>query len=241
MRTLVISDIHANATALEAVLADAGAFERVWCLGDVVGYGPDSNECVSILKSLPNLICIMGNHDAALLGLIDLAAFNFEAQAALQVQAQQLSLESRDFLELLEISTTKDGITLAHGSPRNPIWEYILNVTIARQNFAAFPTQICLIGHSHIPSIFVEEPDGEITVLLPHSGDMWRSKKRFILNPGSVGQPRDRDSRASYVIWDDQEAIWQYHRVKYNIPPVQKRIIDLGIPARHAHRLSQGI
>ncbi|MFZ3069514.1 MAG: metallophosphoesterase family protein [Anaerolineaceae bacterium] len=241
MHTLVISDIHANATALEAVLADAGEFERVWCLGDVVGYGPDANVCVDMLKSLPDLTCIMGNHDAALLGFIELGTFKYEAQVALQVQARQLNQNARDYLELLEITKVVDGVTLAHGSPRDPIWEYILNASTARENFAAFTTQICLIGHTHIPSIFVQEPRKQITVLLPRPGDMWRSTKRFILNPGSVGQPRDRDPRASYVIWDDEESIWHFHRVEYDIFSVQKRILELGIPSRHAIRLSQGI
>lgn len=241
MRTLVISDIHSNADALKAVIADAGAFDRVWCLGDVVGYGPDPNECIQILKDLPGLVCILGNHDAAVMGFIDLEAFNHEASAAVRIQERILTQESRAFLELLEVTRVEDGIMLAHGSPRNPIWEYIMNARTAKENFQAFDTQVCLIGHSHIPVIFVDGKLKHPDILLPSSGDMWRSEKRFLLNPGSVGQPRDRDPRAAYVIWDDEEEIWSYHRAAYDFKPVQERILQLGIPSRHAYRLAEGI
>jgi len=241
MRTLVISDIHSNADALKAVIADAGAFERVWCLGDVVGYGPDPNECIQILKDLPGLVCILGNHDAAVMGFIDLDAFNDEASAAVRIQERMITQESREFLELLDVTRVEDGVALAHGSPRNPIWEYIMNARTAKENFRAFDTQVCLIGHSHIPVLFIETGARNPDILLPSSGDMWRSEKRFLLNPGSVGQPRDHDPRAAYVIWDDEEEIWSYHRAAYDYKPVQERILQLGIPSRHAYRLAEGI
>ncbi|HOA21197.1 MAG TPA: metallophosphoesterase family protein [Anaerolineaceae bacterium] len=241
MRTLVISDIHSNSDALKAVISDAVVFDRVWCLGDVVGYGPDPNECIQILKSLPRLVCILGNHDAAVMGFIELSAFNNEASAAIMIQERMLSQESREFLELLEVQRVEDGITLAHGSPRNPIWEYVMNARTAKENFSAFDTQVCLIGHSHIPVIFIDDHSKHPGILLPSSGDMWRSEKRFLLNPGSVGQPRDRNPLASYVIWDDEEEIYSYHRVAYDFRPVQERILSLGIPSRHAYRLAEGI
>ena len=122
MRTLIISDIHANLTALEAVIAHAGSFERTICLGDLVGYGPDPNECVRLIRGLPNMTCIMGNHDAALMGFIDISVFNGDAFAALNIQNEMLEQDVRDFLELLPVRTELDHITLAHGSPRNPIW-----------------------------------------------------------------------------------------------------------------------
>ena len=241
MRTLVISDIHSNSDALKAVISDAVVFDRVWCLGDVVGYGPDPNECIQILKSLPRLVCILGNHDAAVMGFIELSAFNNEASAAIMIQERMLSQESREFLELLEVQRVEDCITLAHGSPRNPIWEYVMNARTAKENFSAFDTQVCLIGHSHIPVIFIDDHSKHPGILLPSSGDMWRSEKRFLLNPGSVGQPRDRNPLASYVIWDDEEEIYSYHRVAYDFRPVQERILSLGIPSRHAYRLAEGI
>jgi len=241
VRTLIISDIHANLNALEAVLAHAGQFERVFCLGDIVGYGPDPNECVEIVRNLPNLTYIMGNHDAGLLGFIDLYTFNQEAMDAIHVQSGILSAEARDFLELASVRTEESQFTLAHGSPRKPIWEYIIHVGLAWLNFREFTTPICLVGHTHIPCIFEEESEKQVRLLLPGHGDMWRSDKRFILNPGSVGQPRDRNPKAAYVIYDDQEDNFQFQRVAYDFKPVQARARALGIPERHAYRLEFGL
>jgi len=241
VRTLIVSDIHANLTAFEAVLSDACSYDQVWCLGDVVGYGPDPNECIALLRQQPGLRCIMGNHDAALMGYIDLQAFNDQAARAVTIQSELLSQESRDFLELLDIVIEEGEITFAHGSPREPIWEYVVSGRVANENFSAFLTQICLVGHSHIPSIFVQNPHDRPTILTPQNADRWRSDKRFILNPGSVGQPRDRNPKAAYVIWDDQDDTWLFKRVAYDVESVQKRILELGIPSRHATRLSQGI
>lgn len=241
MKTLILSDIHANLPAFEAVLSDAGSFDRVWCLGDVVGYGPDPNECVALLRQQPGLRCIMGNHDAALMGYIDIHTFNEQAARAVAIQSEMLNTESRDFLELLDIVIEEGDITFAHGSPRDPIWEYIVNSHIARDNFSAYQSRICLIGHTHIPSIFIENPHARPGILTPQHADRWRSEKRFILNPGSVGQPRDHNPKAAYVIWDDEEDTFLFKRVAYDVEAVQERILALGIPSRHATRLSQGI
>lgn len=240
MRTLLLSDIHANLNAFEAVLEAAGEVDRVWFLGDVVGYGPDPNECVSLLKGLPELKALMGNHDAALMDYISTERFNQEAADAVLVQRKLVTPETTDYLETLHFRIELDDITLAHGSPRNPVWEYVLSPTIARANFEHFETQGCLIGHSHIPVIFCQQEDGSIQTLLPEHGDRWQAKGRFILNPGSVGQPRNFDPRASYVIYDDEEKTWGFYRVAYDIEPVQDRIMALGIPARQATRLWKG-
>ena len=241
LRTLIVSDIHANLTAFEAVLSDAGSFDRVWCLGDVVGYGPDPNECIALLRQQPGLRCIMGNHDAALMGYIDLRTFNDQAAKAVTIQSELLTQESRDFLELLDIMIEEGEISFAHGSPRDPIWEYVVSSRVALENFSAYQTRICLVGHSHIPSIFVENPLARPTILTPQNADRWRSDQRFILNPGSVGQPRDHNPKAAYVIWDDEEDTWLFKRVAYDVESVQARITALGIPSRHASRLSQGV
>ncbi|NLB70709.1 MAG: metallophosphoesterase family protein [Chloroflexi bacterium] len=240
MRTLVISDIHANLNALEAVLAHAGTVNQVWFLGDVAGYGPDLNECVELLQTLPGLRALMGNHDAALMDYIPIDRFNREAAEAINVQAGLASQESRDFLELLQLKLEIGEITLAHGSPRNPIWEYILGASLARVNFEHFEGIGCLVGHSHVPLIFIQKKNGSIETLLPRHGDRWKVNGRFILNPGSVGQPRDFDQRASYVIWDDEEQTWGFYRVEYEIASVQDRIMALGIPPRQATRLWTG-
>ena len=239
MKTLIISDIHANAPALQAVLEDAGAIDRVWCLGDVVGYGPEPNECVEILKTLPNLTCLLGNHDAAVMGFIDLWAFNDEARRALEVQMRLLSEESRQFLELLKPKDVQDGVTLAHGSPRDPIWEYVMSAKVAERNFSAFETQVCLIGHSHIPVIFVENGRKSPTILMPSSGDMWRSKQRFCSTPAPLGS-RATVTRAAYVLWDSEEDTWTYHRVNYDVAPVQKNL-SFRNSSIHAMRLAYGM
>jgi predicted phosphodiesterase len=228
-------------TALEAVIQHAGKFDQVYCLGDLVGYGPDPNECVRLIRDLPNLTCIMGNHDAALLGFIDITAFNGEAYAALKIQNEMLEQDARDFLELLEVRTEVDGITLSHGSPRNPIWEYILNAATASANFPEFETGGCLIGHTHIPSIFIEREVATPQLLLPGAGDRWKPSGKFILNPGSVGQPRNRDSRAAYVIHDSEEDIWEFRRIAYDIDSVIERVQAKGLPSRLGKRLKQGI
>jgi predicted phosphodiesterase len=237
MRTLILSDIHANLTAFEAVLRAAGEFDQVWFLGDVVGYGPDPNECIQLLRSQPNLQALMGNHDAALMDFIAIDRFNHEAAAAIRVQAGMVTQESRDFLELLRLKLEIEDLTLAHGSPRNPIWEYILTAGTAKANFNDFATQGCLIGHTHVPSIFILDESDGVETLLPGNGDRWKPAGRFILNPGSVGQPRNFDPRAAFVIWDDEEGTFLFKRVSYDIEAVTRRILQTGIPKRQASRL----
>lgn len=241
MRVLIISDIHSNLTAFEAVLAHAGDFERVICLGDVVGYGPDPEECVQLLRSLPNLTCIMGNHDAAVLNVISTGYFNPEARKALLQQKVLLSQDSINFLRGLPDILILNELTLAHGSPRDPIWEYIDQGRIAWAAFEYFDGQGCLVGHTHTPAIFTESADFKVRLLKPSSGDRWiPSCERFILNPGAVGQPRDRDPRAAYVIWDLEENSFMFKRVPYNISTVAERIEQRGIPSLQARRLSLG-
>jgi len=242
MRTLIISDVHANLTALEAVLADAEPYDQVWCLGDVVGYGPDPNECIERIQTLPQLRCVMGNHDAAILSYIDIEAFNLEARASLEWLETTLKPENRSWLAGLEDRLAFDDITIAHGSPRNPIWEYIMDLSTAKQNMTAFETLICLVGHTHIPCIF--KVDGEkrssTHLYLMAPDDEFTLEQKSIVNPGSVGQPRDHDPRASYLIFDNEKNLWVYHRTAYDVEAVQKRILAAGLPIQHASRLAEG-
>ncbi len=242
MRILVLSDIHANYEALQAVLNDAGAVDEVWCLGDVVGYGPDPNLCIETLRELPNLTCIAGNHDVAVLGEMPLSVFNGEARHALMWQRQALTLENLAFLRTLpQTPLVRGAVTLAHGSPRDPIWEYILNTLTARLNMEHFDTPFCFVGHSHIQGIFHFNPEHDRLNLIPcRPGQVFPMTPRAILNPGSVGQPRDRDPRAAYAIYDPEARTWEPRRIAYNIAAVQKRIRDLGLPERHAARLTEG-
>jgi predicted phosphodiesterase len=241
-KVLVISDIHANAVALESVLRNAGEFDETWCLGDVVGYGPQPNECIERIRSLPNLTCVMGNHDFAAIGDMTLDAFNYDAKKALLWQRKQLDERSRSFLSILPKDVVVHGdVSLVHGSPRDPIWEYVMNTLVARINLTFFDTPWCFVGHSHFQAVFqFNSKADEMSILVPHPEEVYEIKERAILNPGSVGQPRDRDSRASYAIFIPEAHTWEPRRVEYDIKSVQKMILDAGLPSRHAERLAGG-
>jgi len=241
-KVLVISDVHANAVALEAVLADAGKVDETWCLGDVAGYGPQPNECIERIRSLPNLTCIMGNHDYAAIGDVALETFNTDARKALLWQRKMFSEESRSFLNALPRKLVVHGeVSLAHGSPRDPIWEYVMNTLVARINLAFFDTPWCFVGHSHFQVMFqFQAKVDDLSIVVPRLAEQYELKERAILNPGSVGQPRDRDPRAAYAIFSPEAHTWEPHRVEYDIKSVQKMILDAGLPPRHAERLAGG-
>jgi len=239
MRILIISDIHANFTALETVLDDAGKVDAVWCLGDVVGYGPDPNECIARLQQIPNLVCLQGNHDAAVVGDLPLDGFNYEARLSVGWQQETVTAASRKFLVSLEPKTVVNDVTLAHASPRQPIFEYLLDTYSASENFGFFNTEFCFVGHTHVPSIFVHDHDG-VNLVVPEPNTQVELRGRCIANPGSVGQPRDRDPRSAYVIFDDQAGTWDFRRVEYDVASVQERMQAAQLPERHILRLAYG-
>lgn len=241
MRILVISDIHANLTALDAVLDSAGDFNAAWCLGDLVGYGPDPNECVDRVRHLPGLLCIIGNHDAAALQQIEDETFNPEARTAILWTRKNLNAASMAYLSSLPETIKNTRVTLSHGSPRHPVWEYLLDIRTATLSFEYFATPYCFVGHSHLPVIYYLESGTSFARLInPEFEIPINLTPRMILNPGSVGQPRDRDARASYAIYDTEEQSWVVHRVTYDILAVQMRMAKAGLPDRHIQRLSSG-
>ncbi len=241
MKILLVSDIHANLTALEAVLEAAQEFDAVWCLGDLVGYGPDPNECVNRIRQLPRLLCIIGNHDAAALMQIDADTFNPEARSALLWTRQALTDSSRNFLSSLPEKIKTPDVTLTHGSPRHPVWEYLLDTRTATINFDYFETPLCFVGHTHLPVIYSLFDDNHLARLsIPEPNQTLTLPKRAIINPGSVGQPRDRDPRAAFAIYDSETNDWDYRRVAYDITAVQERMAEAGLPERHIYRLSAG-
>jgi diadenosine tetraphosphatase ApaH/serine/threonine PP2A family protein phosphatase len=242
MRVLVISDIHANYTALEAVLKDAGQVDETWCLGDLVGYGPDPNAVVEEVRDSVHLTCILGNHDMAAIGKMPLEAFNGDARRSLEYHEKVLTASNMDFMRSLSANVKVRGeTTLAHGSPRDPLWEYILNALSARVNFEHFDTPWCFVGHSHIQCVFtLDEETDRVTVNQTKADETTKLRPKLILNPGSVGQPRDRDPRAAYAIYDTEARTWTSRRVAYNIPEVQERIREAGLPAKHATRIAEG-
>lgn len=243
MRFLVISDIHANLAALEAVLADAeGEWDQIWCLGDVVGYGPDPNECAALLQEHDHL-SLSGNHDWAVLGKLDISSFNQEARAAIQWTREALTAETRAYLAENPPTQSAPPFTLAHASPRQPIWEYILDEQTAALNFSQLEeeTPYCLVGHTHTPVIFVEEENGAVQALAPSYDSLFSlDEHRLIINPGSVGQPRDSDPRAAYALLDSEAMTWEHRRVPYAIALTQERMRIYGLPPRLITRLEFG-
>jgi len=242
MRILVISDIHANYTALEAVLNDAGTVDETWCLGDMVGYGPDPNAVVEQVREILNLTCILGNHDMAAIGKIPFEAFNGDARRTLEYHERVLTADNMDFLKSLPHNLKVRGeASIVHGSPRDSVWEYILNTLSARLNFDHFTTPWCFVGHSHLQCMFQLDLKTDRVNLSPiRAGEQISLHPRAILNPGSVGQPRDRDPRAAYAIYHTGTNIWEPRRAAYNIPEVQQRIREAGLPEKQAIRLAEG-
>ncbi|MGO8951362.1 MAG: metallophosphoesterase family protein [Ktedonobacterales bacterium] len=294
MRYAILSDIHGNDEALTAVFRDiervnrdfGAPMDQIWCLGDIVGYGPEPGECVRRIRSSCD-ICIPGNHDWAAIGKLDLADFSQGAAASARWTSNQLKPDERRYLHLLPETTRVSDFTLAHGSPLNPIWEYLTTTAVAAANFAAFETIFCVVGHSHLPTIFLQpllassaitapirramEPSVALAMATPggpsrhaleeDSGGqdsfyppstscrrvtpapgLWimPSGHRAIINPGSVGQPRDGDRRASYLIYDSQVG-FEFRRVAYDIESTKRKIQARGLPAQLADRLAQGI
>ncbi len=242
MRVLVLSDIHANLAALEQVLEDAGQVDAVWCLGDVVGYGPDPNECIDLLRSIKPEHWLAGNHDWAALGKLDISDFNPMARVAALWTREQLTPENRAFLERRPTRerATDPRFTLAHGSPRHPVWEYILDLQTAAVNFAHFDTPYCLVGHTHVPVIFQQLNSRVGVSPFAPSQPIQLTEERLIINPGSVGQPRDGDPRASYLILDTEALTVTLRRTPYPIEETQTRMRKAGLPARLISRLAYG-
>ena len=241
MRILVISDIHGNINALRTVITDAGKVDTIWCLGDIVGYGPDPNECVDLLRELPELVCLLGNHDAAVANPAEVATFNPEARISIEWTIDQLRPDNFEYLSRLPNRVILDEVTLVHGSPRSPTYEYLLDTYMATINFAYFKTSFCFVGHTHLPVQFsMGNGLGYAELLIPKERDTMQMVHRSILNPGSVGQPRDRDPRASYAIYEPEEQRWEYRRVAYNYKSVQTRMENYGLPERHIQRLALG-
>jgi len=244
MRYAIIADIHANLAAFMAVLVDIerrGDVEEMWCLGDIVGYGPDPHQCIELLRQT-NHVCVVGNHDLAAVGKIDTSEFNPDAAAAVQWTAKQLTPQDVDYIKGLPLVLEKDDFTLVHGSPREPIWEYVLSISSARENFAYFKSKFCLVAHTHVPLVFRYDKTGSCSFSqLSANKELVLGEERLIINPGAVGQPRDSDPRASYAIYDSKtRKLWLY-RVSYDITTTQTRMVEQRLPMRLVARLSHGM
>lgn len=242
MRILVVSDLHSNLIAFDAVLEAAGEFDQLWCLGDIVGYGPRPNEVVARLAGLKNLT-VAGNHDHAALGKISTEDFNPYARFSNEWTANVLTDETRAYLNGLPTILASGEFTLVHGSPRSHVWEYVLSVAVAEANFAHFDGPFCLFGHTHVPSVFALSPDGEVMARrVEGDGDLPLAQPgwRFLLNPGSVGQPRDDNPLASCLLIDTDQRLAQWRRVPYDVAETQAQMRDAKLPARLVERLAGG-
>jgi diadenosine tetraphosphatase ApaH/serine/threonine PP2A family protein phosphatase len=239
MRVAVLSDIHANLVALDAVLGSLGSVDAIWHLGDVVGYGPEPDGVVERLGSL-GAVGVRGNHDAAAVGLIDIEWFNPDARAAMEWTRGRISEATRTWLTALPERIIEGDFSLAHGSPRDPIWEYIVSLPVARANLAILETPVGLYGHTHLPMVWAES-DGKVEQIAPAAGSTFAIQGRHALvNPGSVGQPRDGIVTASYLVIDTTGGQCTWQRVAYDIPKVQAAMTAAGLPPRLVQRLAFG-
>jgi predicted phosphodiesterase len=242
VRAAVISDIHGNLHALRAVLASIAedSPDVVWCLGDVVGYGPRPNECCALVSERADL-CLIGNHDLGVLGRLDLEDFSLDAAASAQWTASVLEEEHRAYLESLEPWSSQGDVDLYHASARDPVWEYVLTPLSALASFAVSDARILLVGHSHVALAFGLAENRLETTIAPGGTELDLSGGRWILNPGSVGQPRDGDPRAAYFLLDLDEGRVDYRRVEYPVARTQEEIRERGLPEALAERLAHGI
>jgi len=241
VRIAVLSDVHANLRALEAVLAeiDAAGFDGIWCLGDLVGYGPKPNECAALLQERAT-ICLAGNHDLVVLGKIPIDSFAGEAAAAARWTQTVLDESTRAFLGSLEPKAATSGAELFHGSPRDPVWDYVLSDESAASALALTEAPLVLVGHSHVALEISNggELRGEPA---PAGTQLELGRLRRLLNPGSVGQPRDGDSRAAWLGVDFAAGRATFHRTDYPVERTQAEMREAGLPEALALRLAFGI
>jgi predicted phosphodiesterase len=241
VRVAVLSDIHSNLQALESVLeaVDADPVDALWCLGDVVGYGPMPNECCELVRSRAD-VCLAGNHDLAVTGGLDLAEFSGDAGFAASWTRTVLDERARDWLRTLEPSGTANGVALYHGSARDPVWEYVLTDEAAIATLLLATEPLVLVGHSHAALRVVlrgseleggAAPDGTVLDL---------GEARWLLNPGSVGQPRDGDPHAAYLVLDLDARTATFRRVRYDVDRTQAEMRAAGLPEALAARLEVG-
>ena len=243
MRALILSDIHSNLEALTTVMDDAvvrGGFDVVWCLGDLVGYGPDPGACVQLVRRY-DLLGVAGNHDLAAVWNRNADDFNYAAKAAIQWTADQLSDEETDFLANLPTVVTAQPFTLVHGSLRAPVDEYLLDQNSALATLKLMQTPFCLVGHSHLSFICRENEGSPMFLQFTEDEVFPLGEERLIINPGGVGQPRDRDPRPSYAIYDSTAETIQRHRVTYRVEVTQEKMRKANLPEYLIERLNHGV
>jgi diadenosine tetraphosphatase ApaH/serine/threonine PP2A family protein phosphatase len=241
----VISDVHSNQPALEAVLEaiDAAGVDEIWCLGDLVGYGAQPDACVDLIQQRCD-VCLAGNHDLAVLGELDISTFSETAAAAVEWTREHASRATVDFLRDLAPAGAREGVGLFHASPSDPIWEYVLSIEQAEAGLNAQAQRVGLIGHSHV-SLFFTRADGagrgDVQGAQAGEGAGLRiDSGSWLLNPGSVGQPRDGDPRAAWLELDTEAWTAHFHRVSYDVATAAETILAAGLPSQLGERLGVG-
>lgn len=241
MKIALISDVHSNLEALEEVLRDIEkeGVEKIHFLGDAVGYGIDPNKCINLISKHCD-IKLLGNHDYAALGLVSMKEFNKVAKTSVEWTQTKLKKKSIEKLADFELNSTFLDYALVHASPGDPdSWDYVLDDTRAKEQFKCFTQSICFIGHSHIPTVYIEETDGTISSRLSETLELDKDL-RYIINIGSVGQPRDNDPRACYIIVDTDSSIMEYRRVEYDIDKTQAKMRKAMFPDFLVERIAVG-
>jgi diadenosine tetraphosphatase ApaH/serine/threonine PP2A family protein phosphatase len=242
MKWAILSDVHANLEALAAVVEDLKReeIERVAFLGDIVGYGANPSECVTALNDLTEVV-VAGNHDFGAVGQTDVSAFNEVAKAAIHWTGEKISESDRTFLRQLPLLRRVENFTFVHATPHEPEeWNYISSLDEAEKGFKAIATPLVFVGHSHRPVIFVEEKSGEVKAARETEVAL-ESGKRYLINVGSVGQPRDRNPEAAYGLLDESSGEYRLKRVPYDVQSAQEKILRAGLPFFLADRLSRGL
>lgn len=243
-RILLVSDIHANLVALDAVIEDArrnGDFDSVWSLGDAVGYGPRPNECLDRLADL-EAVTVAGNHELASTEQISVGDFNRFARAAAEWTSSVLTDSARRMVEQMPLNHVAGDFTLVHGSPSDPVWEYVTDHVIAYRNLGDFDTAVCLHGHTHVPAALGFDENNNPVEQGHGAGETANIRAgHWFVNPGSVGQPRDGDPRAGYAFLDTESMQAQFFRVPYDIEQTQSQMAEAGLPDMLIQRLSFGL
>ncbi|HXR29991.1 MAG TPA: metallophosphoesterase family protein [Solirubrobacterales bacterium] len=245
MRVAVITDVHANLPALEAVLdaSESAGAEQIWCLGDVVGYGVEPDACVDLVRERCD-VCLVGNHDIAVLGGLDIASFSEAAAVAVEWTRGNVAERTLEFLRELKPQVNTCGFGLFHASPRDPVWEYVLSSDQAETAMDSHPERVALIGHSHVALFFHRPGEGNTSETRGAQASdgalLDLGEGEWLVNPGSVGQPRDGDPRAAWLELDTEAQTARFHRVAYDIERAAAPIADAGLPSRLANRLYTG-
>ena len=241
MRFAFFSDVHANLTALNAVILDVRTekIDRIFFLGDAVGYGPNPNECVELIDEIAE-IKLMGNHDYAALGLMETDYFNQYAAESMSWTKDSIDQNTIEILSDFELTDKVDNLTLVHASPKEPDkWHYILDLDDVIENFEYFESQICLIGHTHRPYIVTKDEEGNCSISQKENEKIY-DNKRYLINIGSVGQPRDSDPRSCYLIYDTEKKTMRLKRVAYNLNETQQQMTKAGLTEYLIERLAVG-